>query len=67
MASIRYYKSSQSECADEVDYVRGIYWRMNWTELPKFNYVVVTKNEHPEFWQNRTLRNIKIFDLQQKK
>ena len=38
---------------------------MQW-ELPKFNYVIVTNNEHPEYWGNRTLRNIKIFDLQQK-
>jgi hypothetical protein len=66
MGSIRFHKCSSNECADEVDYVRGIYWRMKWTDLPKFNYVVVTNNEHPEYWQNRKLRNIKIFDLQQK-
>ena len=28
MATVRYYKSSESECMDEVDYVRGIYWKM---------------------------------------
>ena len=66
MATIRFYKSSTTECADEVDYVRSIYWRMKWTDMPKFNYVVVTNNENPEYWQNRKLRNIKIFDLQQK-
>lgn len=66
MTSIRFYKSSTTECADEVDYVRGIYSRMKWTDMPKFNYIIVTNNEHPEYWQNRKLRNIKIFDLQQK-
>jgi hypothetical protein len=66
MASVRFYKSSTSESADEVDYVRGIYWRMKWTDLPKFNYIIVTYNEHPEDWDNRKLRNIRIFDLEQK-
>ena len=66
MTSVRFYKSSQTESADEVDYVRGLYWRMKWTDMPKFNYIKVTNNQNPEYWQNRTLRNIKIFDLQQK-
>ena len=66
MATIRFYKSSNSECADEVDYIRAIYWRMKWTDMPKFNYIKVTNNENPEYWQNRKLRNIKIFDLEQK-
>jgi hypothetical protein len=66
MASVKYYKSSQSECVDEVDYVRGIYWRMNWTDLPKFTYVIVTNNECPADWGNRKLRSIKIFDLEKK-
>jgi hypothetical protein len=65
MATIRFYKSSPSECADEVDYVRAIYWKMQW-ELPKFNYVIVTYNECPEYWGNQKLRYIKIFDLEQK-
>jgi hypothetical protein len=66
MASARFYKSSNSECADEVEYVRAIYWRMKWTDLPKFNYIKVTYNEHPEHWNNLKLRHIRIFDLQQK-
>ena len=63
MASVRFHKSSTTESADEVDYVRAIYWRMKWTDLPKFNYVIVTYNEHPEHWENRKLRCIKIFDF----
>ena len=66
MASVRFYKSSATESADEVDYVRGIYWRMKWTDLPKFNYIIVTNNECPEDWGNRKLRHIRIFDLEQK-
>jgi len=65
MATVRYYKSSESECMDEVDYVRGIYWKMQW-ELPIFTYLIVTNNECPEYWGNRKLRSIKIFDLEQK-
>ena len=66
MASVRFYKSTATESADEVDYVRGIFWRMKWTDLPKFNYIIVTNNECPADWGNRTLRNIRIFDLEQK-
>ena len=65
MATIRFYKSSPSECMDEVDYVRAVYWKMQW-ELPKFTYVIVTNNECPADWGNRKLRSIKIFDLEQK-
>ena len=65
MATFRFHKSTESECMDEVDYVRAIFWKMQW-ELPNFTYIIVTNNEFPEYWGNRKLRNIKIFDLEQK-
>ena len=63
--SIRYQKLSQTECLDEIDYIRGIYWVMNWDNMPDFTYVIVNRNENPADNNNRTLRNIQIFDLLQ--
>ena len=63
--SIRYQKLSQAECVDEIDYIRGIYWVMKWDNMPDFTYVIINKNENPAANNNRTLRNIQIFDLLQ--
>lgn len=63
--SIRYQKLSQAECVDEIDYIRGIYWVMKWDNMPDFTYVIINRNENPAANNNRTLRNIQIFDLLQ--
>lgn len=63
--SIRYQKLSQDECLDEIDYIIGIYWVMKWDNMPDFTYVIVNRNENPAANNNRTLRNIQIFDLLQ--
>lgn len=63
--SIRYQKLSRTECLDEIDYIRGIYWVMKWDNMPDFTYVIINRNENPAAKNNRTLRNIQIFDLLQ--
>ena len=63
--SIRNLQLSQSECLDEIDYIRGIYWRMKWDNMPDFTYIIINRNENPKDYNNRTLRNIHIFDLHQ--
>ena len=63
--SIRYQKLSQAECVDEIYYIGGIYWVMKWDNMPDFTYVIINRNENPANNNNRTLRNIQIFDLLQ--
>jgi hypothetical protein len=65
--SIRYLKLSENECLDEIDYIRGIYCVMKWNDMPEFTYVIINRNENPAANNNRTLRNIQIFDLLQKR
>ena len=63
--SIRYQKLSEAECLDEIDYIIGIYWVMKWDNMPDFTYVIINRNENPAVNNNRTLRNMQIFDLLQ--
>jgi hypothetical protein len=63
--SVRFEKLSDSECLDEIDYIRGIYWTMKWDNMPEFTYIIINRNENPKDFNNKTLRNIQIFDLLQ--